>query len=105
MEVKHLRAGTMKVEIHASQKLAGEAAARCAARTETWEYPRKDSGRGRALCAASLSAAFHAASSSPSANQLSDASRCWDQNFRGTANVCDTVGIAMDFLEIVDYEG
>ena len=31
MEVKHLRAGTMKVEIHASQKLAGEAAARCAA--------------------------------------------------------------------------
>src|ERR1700722_7719037 len=31
MEVKHLRAGTMKVEIHASGKLAGEAAARSAA--------------------------------------------------------------------------
>ena len=31
MEVKHLRAGTMKVEVHASRMLAGEAAARCAA--------------------------------------------------------------------------
>jgi glucosamine-6-phosphate deaminase len=31
MEVKHLRAGTMKVEIHADRKLAGEAAARSAA--------------------------------------------------------------------------
>jgi glucosamine-6-phosphate deaminase len=32
MEVKHLRAGTMKVEIHANRQLAGEAAARSAAR-------------------------------------------------------------------------
>src|SRR6202167_1599540 len=31
MEVTHLRAGTMKVEIHSSGKLAGEAAARSAA--------------------------------------------------------------------------
>jgi glucosamine-6-phosphate deaminase len=31
MDVKHLRSGTMKVEIHASGKLAGEAAARAAA--------------------------------------------------------------------------
>jgi glucosamine-6-phosphate deaminase len=31
MEVKHLSAGTMKVEIHANRKLAGEAAARSAA--------------------------------------------------------------------------
>jgi len=31
MEVKYLRAGTMKVEIHANRKLAGEAAARSAA--------------------------------------------------------------------------
>ena len=37
MEVKHLRAGTMKVEIHASQKLAGEAAARVPRRpSATW---------------------------------------------------------------------
>jgi len=35
MEVKHLRAGTMKVEIHANRKLAGEAAARSAAQAFT----------------------------------------------------------------------
>jgi two-component system OmpR family response regulator len=46
-----------------------------AARTETVEYPRSAGGR-RQACAASLLDAFHAASSTPSASQLSDASRC-----------------------------
>jgi hypothetical protein len=45
-----------------------------AARTETVEYPRSAGGR-RHACAASLFEAFHAASSTPSASQLSDASR------------------------------
>ena len=47
---------------------------RVAARTETVEYPRSAGGR-RHACAASLLEAFHAASSTPSASQLSDASR------------------------------
>jgi hypothetical protein len=46
-----------------------------AARTETYEYPRKASGRGRVAREASLSDAFQAASNSPNASQFSDASR------------------------------
>jgi hypothetical protein len=46
-----------------------------AARTETVEYPRSAGGR-RHACPASLLDAFHAASNTPSASQLSDASRC-----------------------------
>jgi hypothetical protein len=46
-----------------------------AARTETVEYPRSAGGR-REACAVSLFAAFHAASNTPRASQLSDASRC-----------------------------
>jgi hypothetical protein len=71
------------------------AAERCAALTETHEYPRSESGRFTTVLEASLSDAFHAASSSPSASQLSDASRCSDQNFRGALNVALVIDLVM----------
>jgi hypothetical protein len=38
---------------------------------------------------------FHAASNSPSASQLSEASRYCDQNFRGMADVDKAIGLIM----------
>jgi hypothetical protein len=38
---------------------------------------------------------FQAASNSPSANQLSEASRCCDQNPRGAAGVGKAIGLVM----------
>src|SRR5260221_11506811 len=58
---------------------------RCAARTDTDEYPRSASGR-RPAPDESSPAAFHAARSRPKANQFREASRCCIQKAPGLLN-------------------
>ena len=79
-------------EAHECQECAaavhGGAVVRATDRTVTYGYARNDSGRGRG-CAPlepGSSAAFHAASKSPSASQLSVVSRRWVQSADGIPN-------------------
>ena len=68
---------------------------RWAARTDTEVYPRSASGRALALDASSP-AAFHAARSSPNANQLREASRLCIQNARGLLKMGVAGMVVMD---------
>jgi len=67
------------------------AAARVTARTDTCRYPRNASGGRHLFGHASSSTAFQAASSSPNANQLRDASRSCGRNVQGGVQSCRLV--------------